>query len=100
MLTLEWAKAVKADELVFNGACSRRQDLGKYDRIRRVSVRLNKDKEAFDVEMEKDEMQPTIVALPKGAAVKRIEIRIVERESGGAWKGHCGFTEVALEKKP
>jgi hypothetical protein len=49
--------------------------------------------------MEKDEMQPTIVALPKGAAVKRIEIRIVEREAGGQWKGHCGFTEIALEKK-
>jgi hypothetical protein len=99
-LTLEWAKPIKADELVLCGACSRRQDLGKYDRIRRVAVRLNKDKEAIDVEMEKDELQPTVVALPKGAQVKKIEIRIVEREPGGTWRGHCGFTEVALEKKP
>ncbi len=100
MLTLEWAKPVKADELVLNGACTRRSDLGKYDRIRRVSVRLNKEKESFEAEMEKDEMQPTIVALPKGAQVRRIEIRVVEREAGGQWKGHCGFTEVALEKRP
>jgi hypothetical protein len=100
VLTLEWAKLVKADELVLSGVCSRRQELGRYDRIRRVAVRLNKEKEAIDVEMEKDELQPTIVALPKGVQLKRIEIRIAERESGGAWKGHCGFTEVALERKP
>lgn len=99
VLTLEWAKLVKADELVLSGVCSRRQELGRYDRIRRVAVRLNKEKEAIDVEMEKDELQPTIVALPKGVQLKRIEIRIVEREAGGVWKGHCGFTEVALERR-
>jgi hypothetical protein len=99
-LVLEWLKPIKADLLVLNGACSRRADLGKYDRIRRVSVRLNREKESFSAEMGKDEIEPTVVPLPKGAQVRRLEIKVTERDPGGAWKGHCGFTEVALERKP
>jgi hypothetical protein len=97
-LVLEWPKPVVADALVLGGPCSRRADLGKYDRIRRVRVSLDKRKEPIEVAAPRSEIEPIVVPLPKGAQVRRIEIRIVEREPGGEWKGRVGFTEVALER--
>lgn len=100
-LVLEWKKPIPAETLVLSGACSRRADLGKYDRIHRVRVQLDRTKDPIEIEAPKHEgaeLEPIVVPLPKGTQVRRIEIRIVERESGGEWKGRAGFTEVALER--
>jgi hypothetical protein len=97
-LVLEWKKPIAAETLVLSGACSRRADLGKYDRIRRVRVQLDKRKDSIEVEAPGNELEPIAVPLPKGTQVRRIEIQIVERETGGEWKGRAGFTEVGLER--
>jgi len=97
-LVLEWKKPIAAETLVLSGACSRRADLGKYDRIRRVREQLDKRKEPIEVEAPRNELEPIVVPLPKGTQVCLIEIRIVERESGGEWKGRAGFTEIAMEQ--
>jgi len=100
-LVLEWKKPIAAGSLVLSGACSRRADVGKYDRIRRVHVLLDRKKEPIEVEVprrEGAEIEPIFVPLPLGTQVRRVEIRIVEREAGGEWKGRAGFSEVALER--
>ncbi|MFN0009803.1 MAG: hypothetical protein ACKVXR_18060 [Planctomycetota bacterium] len=102
-LVLEWKKPIEAESLVLSGACSRRADLGKYDRIRRVQVRLDRKKDPIEVEVPKrdgSELEPIVVPFPAGTQVRRIEIRIVEREAGGEHKGRAGFSEVALEREP
>lgn len=100
-LVLEWKKPIAAESLVLSGACSRRADFGKYDRIRRVYVLLDRKKEPIEVEVPGTagrEIEPILVPFPSGTQVRRIEIRIVERDAGGEWKGRAGFSEVALER--
>jgi hypothetical protein len=99
-LVLEWKKPAAAETVVIHGACGRRADLGKYDRIRRVQVAWDRKKEPVEVEVPEDELEPIVVPLPKGAQVRRLEIRIVARDPGGEWKGRAGFSEVAVERGP
>jgi hypothetical protein len=97
-ITIEFGKSVRGSALVLNSHCTSPNLRGKHDVIRRVSVRVNKAKEAIEVAADADELKPIVVPLPKGVAIQRLEIRIVGREKGSAWPGYAGFTEIALEK--
>jgi hypothetical protein len=100
-LVLEWKKPIAAASLVLHGACNRRADVGKHDRIRRIHVLLDKKKEPIEVEIPRRDgvdLEPVAIPLPSSTQVRRIEIRIVEREPGTEWKGRAGFSEVALER--
>jgi len=99
-ITLEWSKVLKADELVLSPVCARPADSGRFDRITRASVRWNRDKEATSIDLPPDELEAAVVQVPKGAQLKRLEIRIEARNPGGAMKGKAGFAEIALERKP
>ena len=97
VLTLQLARPIKGSALVFNQAQNTPGMKGEFDRITRISVRLNKDKEATELALEADELKPTVLALGKQLLVSRIEIRILAREKGKQ-PGRAGFSEIALEK--
>lgn len=96
-LTLAPAAPLRANTVVLSPACSHDRIAGRYDRIRRVEVRVNGEKKPVLVELVADERAPTSVALGRTLAISRLDVRVVEREPGGQWKGHCGFSEIALE---
>jgi len=97
MLVVQLARPIKASALVLGPAQNTPALRGEYDRITRVSVRLNKDKEATEYALEADELRPTLIALGKQVLVSRIEIKILAREKGKQ-AGRAGFSEIALEK--
>ena len=96
-LVIQLARPVKASALVLGPAQNTPALRGEYDRITRVSVKLNKDKEASEFTAEADELRPILAAFGKQVLVSRIEIRILAREKGKQ-AGRAGFSEVALEK--
>jgi hypothetical protein len=96
-LVVQLARPVKASSLVLGPAQNTTALKGEYDRITRISVRLNKDKEATEVPVEGDELRPIVWAFGKQVLVSRIEIKILAREKGKQ-AGKAGFSEVALEK--
>jgi hypothetical protein len=97
-LTLEFKKGIRASEAVLHPACTRYAELGRFDRARRIQVRLNFDKKPIEVDAPADELEPIRVPLGKGVVVKRLEVKIVARDKGGVDAGCVGWTEVALYK--
>ncbi len=96
-LVVQLARPVKASALLLGQAQNTPALKGEYDRITRVSVRLNKDKEPLEFALEADELRPTQFSFGKQVLVSRIEIKILAREKGKQ-AGRAGFSEIALEK--
>jgi hypothetical protein len=71
---------------------------GQHDVIQKISVRLNRGKDAIEAIADPDELKPIVVPLGKSVSVSRLEIRIIARKTGAKWPGYAGFTEIALEK--
>lgn len=95
-LTIELAKAIPATHVMLSQAGSRATDIGLYDRIIAVELRLNRAG-PIRVELDPDHLAITAVALGKTRKIRRIEVRILEREAGRQ-KGRAGFTEIALSR--
>jgi squalene-hopene/tetraprenyl-beta-curcumene cyclase len=90
-------KAGVTAQVVTLGQIGRRLvDLGNYDRIKKVAISIN-DGKPFEAEMAADELRPTRVLLPQPVAIKKLGIKIVEREPGKQFPGVAGFTEIGLE---
>jgi hypothetical protein len=98
-IVVETQKAVTCDRLVLSGACLSPDEIGRFDRIEQVSVRVNRDKEPTLVDLAPDELEPTVFAFEKPVSVSRLEIRVTKRSPGGAAKNQAGFAEIALEKR-
>jgi hypothetical protein len=98
LLVFELEKQLKASEIVLHPACTRYAELGRYDRIRRVAVRLNREKKWIEVEAPADELEPIHVPLGKALPISRFEVKIIARDKGGAEAGTTGWTEIALYK--
>jgi hypothetical protein len=99
MLVLEMAKPIKCDTLVFSQACASRRDLGQYDRVTEISVRINREKDALVIPLVENELQTTAFKLEKPASIARLEIRITRRVTGGAHRNQAGLAEIALERR-
>ncbi|MBL8860710.1 MAG: hypothetical protein JNK02_01760 [Planctomycetes bacterium] len=98
-LVLEFHKPLRADTLVLGQGGAARDLAGRYDRIESVEVRVNRDKQSLTFELPPDELTPAVLSLGKTSAVSRLEIRIVRRAPGGAWRGRVALSEVALERR-
>ncbi|MBK7644240.1 MAG: discoidin domain-containing protein [Planctomycetes bacterium] len=96
-ISVQLARPVKASALVLGQAQNTLALKDEFDRITRVSVRLNKDKEGAELELEADPLRPTTFKFPKQVLVSRFEIRILAREKGKQ-AGKAGFSELALER--
>ena len=95
-VTFELKKLVTAKNVVIAQAGSRMADLGVYDRITVIEVRINREK-PLRVELDKDPLGVTTVALGKARRVRTLQLRILERVPGKR-RGQAGFTEVALTR--
>lgn len=98
-LVLEYPKPCKADAIVLGQGGAARDLAGRYDRIRAIEVRLNRDKDVLTFELPDAELMPAILPLKKLTAVSRLEIRVTRRAEGKDWKGRVALSEVALEKR-
>lgn len=95
-LEIDLGRAVGARQLMICQAGSRAIDIGLFDRITAIEIRINSSK-PFRVELDPDQLAITTVPLAKMRKVRSIRIRIVERVPGRR-KGQAGFTEIALSK--
>lgn len=96
-LRLELERSVKARRLVLSQATPREFYRGYLTRIAAAELYLNRSKEPIEVRFEADEMRPTVVELPRGVAIRDLELRVTERAEGSAWPELIGLAEVALE---
>ena len=90
---------MRASHIVLSQANGQRAKLGHHDRITRVEITINRSKQRIVADLAADEMQPTVIALPRVTRVTRITITVVDRVPGKERKGLCGFAEVALEMR-
>jgi len=96
LLEINLGRAVGAQQMMLAQAGSRATDIGLFDHIKAVEVRINRSK-PFRVELNDDHLAITTVPFGKVRKVRSISIRILEREPGRR-KGQAGFTEIALSK--
>lgn len=96
LLEINLGRAVGAQQMMIAQAGSRATDIGLFDHIKAVEVRINRAK-PFRVELDDDHLAITTVPFGKVRKVRSISIRILEREPGRR-KGQAGFTEIALSK--
>jgi hypothetical protein len=87
-----------ANTLVLAQGESRPRHLGEHDVVRRVAVRINGGK-PFDVNLDPDELTPTVVTLERAIPIRRIDIAILDRSTGSRWPGLAGFAEVRMERR-
>jgi hypothetical protein len=93
---IQLGKAVSAKSLMISQAGSRAVDIGLFDRIKAIEVKINGGKPVRH-ELDDDQLAVTTIALGKSRKVRKLQIRILERESGRR-KNQAGFTEIALCK--
>jgi len=93
---IDLGRAVSARSLMVSQAGSRAVDIGLFDRIKAIEVRINGGKPSRH-ELDGDQLAITTLSLGKARKVRKLEVRIVERVSGRR-KNQAGFTEIALCK--
>jgi len=96
-ITMQLPKAVKARSLVLGPAQNNAYLRGEFARITKLSVRINKEKEPFVIEVRGDELEPIVHTFAKETPISRLEIRILGRENGRAG-ARAGFSDIHLEK--
>jgi hypothetical protein len=99
-LTLELERPVRATRLVLSSANTELRHSRAHDRATVIEVRINRDSDVLRFELETDDRQKSILELPPGKQLRRLEIRVVERLVGERWPGHVGFAEVELLPEP
>ncbi|MEZ6015181.1 MAG: discoidin domain-containing protein [Planctomycetota bacterium] len=99
-LTLELERPVRARRLVLSHANVEARTHNAHDRAKVIEVRINRDQEPLRFELELDDRRKSVLELPAGKQIRRIEIRVIERVPGTRWPGHVGFGEVELLAEP
>jgi hypothetical protein len=94
-VVLELRPAIKADRIVFSGPNRNEKEKGEHDRPTKVSVRLNRGRDVFEVDLLDSDLQKTIFELPRTLTVRQVEILFLER-TPGKQKGAVGFCEIEL----
>lgn len=96
-LTVRLSRFVDADRFVFEQSAASSFEKGMFDDIRKLRLTLN-ERDAFEVTMADDTLEPTVFDLPRKFKVKRIDVEVVERTPGWAWPGQAGLTELRCER--
>jgi hypothetical protein len=95
-ININLGRNVSAQSLMISQAGSRAIDIGLYDCIKVIEVRIN-DGKPIRLEMDSDQLAITTMPFAKARKVRRLQIRIIERQPGRK-AGQAGFTEIALGK--
>ena len=96
-LHLEIRKGIKANAIVLAPVVRRDTGRKRWDRPKLFEVIVNGKAAPLAAKAAPDEMQSTVVRLPKVTRIKRLAIAVVDRTPGSSWPGETGFREVALE---
>lgn len=102
-LTFELERPVRARWLVLSSANTELRNTRAHDRATAIEVRINRDSDVVRFQLDTDDRRKSVIELPPGKQIRRLEIRVVERVAGERWPGHVGFAEVELladEKRP
>lgn len=99
-ITLEFERPLRANQVMFSGLGGRADSLGEWDRATKVELRVNKSEPPIVVTIDPDEFKTTHCDLIRPAAVRTLELRIVERATGKKYPGRVGFNEIALFFQP
>ena len=97
MIEINLGRSVSAKSMMISQAGSRAIDIGLYDRIKVIEVKINGQKPTrleVGCRSTRNHDNPVRQGLAKCAA---LQVRILEREPGRR-KGQAGFTEIALGK--
>jgi hypothetical protein len=99
-LRIDINRSVRARYLVLSPPRTRpvEQSFLYYDVAKKVRIRLDR-KDVIEAELDPDPMRPTRIDLGKLRRIRRMEIRVTERQKGLNYKGRVGFSEVGLEKR-
>jgi hypothetical protein len=96
-LTIDLRRALRINRVVIAQAPPDPLDVGKADYAQRVSLRMDKDKDRYEVTAPVDRRAPTVIDLGKDVRVRRIEIQLLDRIPGSDWPGRAGINEVLLQ---
>lgn len=96
-LELTFKKPVRASKLLLCEAARRRDELRAYDRIARLSVRVNKQKEPLIFEFSSSTLAPLEIQFEESLNVRNLELHVLERREGPNSEGQLGFSEIALQ---
>jgi hypothetical protein len=99
-ISLEFAKPVMTFTIGLGQLNRRLVDGSNFDKIKKVEIRMNGVPSTLKAALEADDQAATYIVLPQPVAIQKLEIKILEREPGKAFKGQAGFTEVVLEANP
>ena len=96
-LRVSLERPVRATGVSLTPAAAGRGQVRDFDRLVRVSVRVNReDPITVELSQDGDPLEPILVPLAKRTRVRQLEVRILERRAlGDALRG-TGFAEVGL----
>jgi concanavalin A-like lectin/glucanase superfamily protein len=95
-ISLKLTRPVKMRKLVLSPVDSSLATEGQHDRIIRIEVTVNQD-DPFELEMEADPMAVTAYSFTKTISLRRLQIRILDRQPGALFPGSAGFAEISAE---
>ena len=96
-LTIDLKRATRINRVVISQAPPDPLNVGKADYAQRVSLRIDKDKDRYEVIAPVDRRAPTVIDLGKDVRMRRVEIQLLDRLEGSAWPGRAGINEVLLQ---
>ena len=97
-IVLDFKKTLSADTILLSHArkaLDRSDDVGK---ARRVEITINKRK-PFVAEMVMQDQRKTTIPLPKTERIRRLKIRLLDREAGTDTGMAAGFAEIELQNR-
>jgi len=96
-LTFEFDEPVKARRLLLTQPFQRREDIERMGLIRKIEVRINKEKRPIVIDLHPNPLAPTDHPFKKTKRVRKMVVKVLTR--GGKPGLPVGFAEIVLEGK-
>ncbi len=96
-LEVQLKQPKRATKLLICQAARHYDERREYDRISKLSVRINKQKEPLIIDCPGTILSPIEIAFEEELSVRTIELLVLEREQGPRAEGSLGISEISLE---
>ena len=96
-LELTLKRPARCSTIILCQAARHRDELRDYDRVKKLAIRVNKQKEPLIVEFTGSTLSPLRIELEEEVSLRNLELHILEREEAPNSDGQLGFTEVAVQ---
>ena len=94
-LTLEWETPLRANVITLAGADACLADRGRYDTLVRAEVLVD-ERHRFSVLFPADPLAPAVLHLDRPRAIRRLDVRLLERIPRSGSRATVGLAEVIL----